>query len=144
MISHAPVSVDEGRTRRWFHAGSDSTPSMAGDDVDGSTEEHPSWWVETERLREELSLPPYEPSRFADDVYTYRVVERLEDERDCVLRFVAVNPHYPDDWEVRADGERLFAIGRHRDRHGNTVYEMDAKAFEGAVEEALDERSSEE
>ena len=112
---------------------------MPGDDVDVPSDERPSWWVENERLREELSLPPYEPSRFEDGTHTYRVVERLETEYDCTLRFVALNPHYPEDWEVRADGERLFGIGRRRDEHGNTVYELDANAFERAVEEALGE-----
>jgi hypothetical protein len=112
---------------------------MAGDEADGSPEERPSWWAENERLREEMALPPYEPSRFADGTYTHRVVERLEAEHDCVVRFVALEPRYPDDWEVRADGERLFGIGRRRDEHGNTVYEMDAEAFERAVEEALGE-----
>lgn len=115
---------------------------MAGDDADGPSESsdgRPSWWVENERLREEMALPPYEPSRFADGVYTHRVVDRLEDEHDCTLRFVALEPRYPDDWEVRADGERLFAVGRRRDEHGNTVYEMDAEAFERAVEEAFEE-----
>ena len=110
---------------------------MPGDDAGGPPDERPSWWVENERLREEMSLPPYEPSRFEDDTYTYRVVERLEAEHDCTLRFVALNPHYPDDWEVRADGERLFGIGRRRDEHGNTVYEMPSTEFERSVEEAL-------
>jgi hypothetical protein len=110
---------------------------MAGDDADSPPEGRPEWWVEAERMREEMALPPYEPSRFVDGVHTYRVVERLEAEHDCVLRFVALDPRYPDDWEVRADGERLFAIGRHRDEHGNTVYEMDVESFERAVETAL-------
>lgn len=113
--------------------GEDETaaPSDVGD-------ERPSWWVENERLRESLSLPPYEPSRFADGSYAFRVVESLEAEHGCTLRFVGVDPQYPDDWEVRADGERLFAIGRRRDEHGNTVYEMDADDFQETVEDALD------
>lgn len=114
---------------------------MAGDDpdADASSDGRPSWWAENDRLREEMDLPPYEPSRFADGTYTYRVVERLEAEHDCALRFVALEPRYPDDWEVRADGERLFGIGRRRDEHGNTVYEMDVEAFERAIEETLGE-----
>jgi homogentisate 1,2-dioxygenase len=112
---------------------------MPGGDAETPPDERPSWWTENERLREELSLPPYEPSRFADGVHTYRVVERLEAAHDCSLRFVALNPSYPDDWAVRADGERLFGIGRHRDEHGNTVYEMSSAAFERAVEAALGE-----
>ena len=112
---------------------------MTGDDPDSSPDERPSWWTENERLREELSLPPYEPSRFADGVYTHRVVERLETEQDCTVRFVALEPRYPDDWEVRVDGERLFGIGRRRDEHGNTVYEMEAERFEREVRAALGE-----
>lgn len=112
---------------------------MTGDDAEDPPDERPSWWVENQRLREELSLPPYEPSRFADGTYTHRVVEPLEAEHDCVIRFVALEPRYPDDWEVRADGERLFGIGRRRDEHGNTVYEMETEAFERAVRDALGE-----
>jgi len=111
---------------------------MAGDEGDASADGRPPWWTENERLREEMDLPPYEPSRFADGTYTYRVVERLEAEHGCTIRFVALEPRYPDDWEVRADGQRLFGIGRRRDEHGNTVYEMDAEAFERAVEAAIE------
>jgi hypothetical protein len=111
---------------------------MAGNDAGVPPEDRPSWWVENERLREEMSLPPYEPSRFDDGTYTYRVVERLEEEYGCTLRFVSLESRYPEDWEVRADGERIFPVGRHRDEHGNTVYEMESERFERLVEDALD------
>jgi hypothetical protein len=117
--------------------GGDGGAEASADAAGVPDDERPSWWAENERLREEMSLPPYEPSRFEDGTYTYRVVERIEAEHDCTVRFVAVDPRYPDGWEVRADGERLFPIGRRRDEHGNTVYEMAADEFERAVADAL-------
>lgn len=107
-----------------------------GDDGPGG-DSRPSWWIENERLREELSLPSYEPSRFTDGTYTFRVIDALEAEYDCTIRFLGVDPEYPEDWEVRADNARLFTIGRHRDELGNTVFEMTADAFETAVKSAL-------
>lgn len=95
--------------------------------------DRPAWWNENAKLRHQLSLPPYEPSRFSDGTYTFKVVSALETVFDCSIQFIGVNPTYPDDWEVRIDGERLLTIGRHRDEHGNTVYEMDADTFKARV-----------
>lgn len=99
-------------------------------------EEKPDWWRRNERLRTEMDLPPYEPSRFQDGTYTHEVVEPLEERHGCTIRFVGFEG-YPDDWEVRADGETLFTVGRHRDDSGNTVYETSAAEFERRVESAL-------
>ena len=100
--------------------------------------EKPDWWVANESLRTEMALPPYRPPRFADGTYTHEVVSDLEAAHDCLIRFMGVNTEYPEDWEVRVDGEPVMGIGRHRDRNGNTVYEMAAAAFEARLEAELD------
>lgn len=101
--------------------------------------EKPDWWRENESLREEMSLPPYRPSIFTDGTYTHTVVADLEAEFGCTIRFVAVNPEYPDDWEVRINDRSVFEIGRYRDENGNTVYEMTAKEFRNTLRERLRE-----
>lgn len=97
----------------------------------------PDWWARNRRLREERGLPPYEPPRFRDGVYTYEVVPDLEEEFNCSILFAGANPRYPDDWTVEVDGRALFEIGRHRDNSGNTVYELKSGAFERTLREAI-------
>lgn len=92
-------------------------------------DDRPEWWAENESLRAEMELPPYRPPRFADGTHTHEVVPELEERHGCLVRFIGVNTEYPEDWEVRVDGEPVMGIGRHRDRNGNTVYEMDATEF---------------
>ncbi|MEF8790710.1 MAG: hypothetical protein V5A61_11355 [Haloarculaceae archaeon] len=99
--------------------------------------EKPRWWSANEAVKASFDLPPYEPPRFADGTYTHDVVPDIEREFDCTIRFVGVDPRYPDDWEVRVDGEPLLEVGRRRDEHGNTVYGLTAEAFEARVREAL-------
>lgn len=94
----------------------------------------PEWWVENEELREFLDLPEYTPPRLADDVYTHEIVSELEERFDCELRFVGIDTRYPEDWELRIDGESAFTIGHRRDENGNTVYTMDAETFRRRVE----------
>ena len=98
----------------------------------------PEWWSANEAVKEAFDLPPYEPPRFADDTYTHDVLPDLEHEFDCVIRFVGVDPRYPDDWEVRVDGDRLMTIGRQRDEHGNTVYRTTAGEFVARLREELE------
>jgi hypothetical protein len=98
----------------------------------------PDWWSENERLRNEFDLPPYEPPRFADGTHTYSVVNRVEDEFGCDVRFVGVDSRYGDDWHVRVDGESLFTVGRYRDENANTVYKISAHAFEQRIREQVD------
>ena len=95
--------------------------------------DRPDWWRENERLRAEMDLPEYEPPRFADGTYTHEITEPIETAHACRIQFIGLNTHYPDDWEVRVDGEPVMGIGRHRDEHGNTVYELPAKAFRETV-----------
>ncbi|MHB9287914.1 hypothetical protein ACKVMT_12845 [Halobacteriales archaeon Cl-PHB] len=93
------------------------------------------WRRENEQLRESMGLPRYVPPRFAEGTPTHEVVPGLEDRLACSIRFCALNPTYPDDWEVRIDGETAFRVGRHRDGDGNTVYETTAAEFRAAVED---------
>lgn len=102
-------------------------------------EDKPAWWEANERLRAELELAAYEPPRFADGTYTHDVVDELESRHGCSIMFrSAVNPDYPEDWEVRVDGRSVARIGRHRDRNGNTVYECDPAAFVRTIEESIE------
>lgn len=101
--------------------------------------EKPDWWSANEDVKASFDLPPYEPPRFADGTYTHEVVPGLEAEFDCTIRFVGVDPRYPDDWEVRVDGEPVLELGRRRDEYGNTVYEVTAAEFVRGVREELGE-----
>lgn len=106
---------------------------------DTPAEDKPAWWEENERLREEMELAAYEPPRFADGTHTHDVVDELESRHGCSIMFrSAVNPDYPEDWEVRVDGRSVARIGRHRDQNGNTVYERDPEAFVRTIEQAID------
>jgi hypothetical protein len=100
----------------------------------------PGWWVQNERLREEMGLPPYEPPRFADGVPTFETVERIEERYGCTIRFRGINTEYPDDLTVTVDGDPVATIGRYRDNNANTVYEMTSERFREVLERALDGR----
>lgn len=110
--------------------------------MSGNDGEKPEWWHRNERFKTEHDLPPYRPPRFKDDVYTHEVVPELERRYDRSIRFLAVDPTYSDDWEVRADGDRVLTIGRRRDEDGNTVYAMSSEAFVDAVERELSNERS--
>lgn len=101
-------------------------------------ESKPDWWLENERDRESMDLPAYEPPRFADGTFVHDVVPALESSHGCEIRFLGVNVAYPDDWEVRIDGEPAFPVGRTRNEQGNTVYQLSADAFERKVAEAVE------
>jgi len=122
-------------------ASEDGTTAESGteaSDIDGaSSEDRPDWWERNRRQKAEMDLPPYEPPRFADGTYTHEVVEPLESAYDCSIWFVGVDPSYPDEWEVRVDGDPVFTVGRHRDGDGNTVYEMPAREFRERLETYL-------
>jgi hypothetical protein len=100
-------------------------------------DDRPQWWAESAAIKADLGLPAYDPPRFRDDTYVHEIVDPLEAEHDCAIRFGAINPQYPDDWMVWIDGEAAFTIGRHRNADGNTIYEMTADEFRGAVRDAL-------
>ena len=97
----------------------------------------PEWVRQNRAIREEMGLAEYRPPRFADGTPTHAVVEGIERDLGCCVRFYAFNPTYPDDWTVEVDGEDAFAIGRRRDKDGNTVYWMTAETFETRVREHL-------
>lgn len=100
-------------------------------------DEKPDWWAENETLRKQLDLPSYEPPRFLDGSYSHEVVPELEAEHACRIQLMGVDTRYPDDWTVRVDGESVMALPRHRDDHGNTVYELTADEFRDALTRRL-------
>jgi hypothetical protein len=101
--------------------------------------DRPDWWLENERLREEMALPEYVPPRFSDGTYTHEVVPELEERFDCSILFLGHNTVYPDQWEVQVDGETVMHVGHLRDGDGNTVYEIDAATFRSRLAAALGE-----
>lgn len=108
------------------------------DDRATSSMEKPPWWIENEQIKAELGLPAYEPSRFEDGVYTHEIVEDIQNTFGCEIRFVGVNPIYPDDWAVRIDRAPAFPIGRRRDQNGNTIFEMKSDTFRSHVIDYLE------
>ena len=103
------------------------------------TEDQTDWWRENDRLREELGLSEYRPPRFADSTYTHEITDEIEAIYDCRIQFIGINTRYPEDWEIRINGEVAFDIGRYRDDQGNTVYEISAEEFRERVEAYLSE-----
>jgi hypothetical protein len=97
----------------------------------------PDWWSENEEIKAQFDLPTYEPPRFEDGTYTHDVVPKLESQFECRIRFVAIDPRYPEDWEVRVDGAPALDIGRRRDNNGNTVYQQTASEFESALRDQI-------
>lgn len=85
-----------------------------------------------------MDLPEYDPPRFEDGTYLHRVIDELETEYECPIQIVGINPRYPDNWEVKIDGELIFEVGRHRDDDGNTVYELTADQFRRRFHSAME------
>lgn len=101
--------------------------------------ERPHWWAENEAIRERLDLPAYEPPRLADGTYTHEVVPALEAAHDCTVRLIGVNTTFPEDWELRVDGETVRQVERRRDGNGNTVYGLTEEELRAAVREAAEQ-----
>lgn len=101
----------------------------------------PTWAERNASLRAEMGLPAYEPPQFQDGTPTHEVLDALEHEYDCTIRFVGVDARYGDDWEVHIDGEPTFRIGRRRTEMGNIIYQMSAGAFRRRVVNSLDENA---
>jgi hypothetical protein len=102
----------------------------------------PEWWEENRELRQTLDIGdigPYEPPRFADEVYTYEVVTDLESKYDCSIHILSLNPNQDTDWEIRVDGQKVTSTERYRDEHGNGTYAIDSETFIKAVEDAVAE-----
>jgi hypothetical protein len=100
--------------------------------------EKPDWWLANEQIKNAFDLPEYEPPRFSDGTYVHQIVEPLEERYGCEIRFVGVDTHYPDDWEVRIDREPIMAIGRRRTENGNTRYLLESDTFRERVLAELD------
>lgn len=101
------------------------------------TDAKPDWWAENEAIKAAFDLPAYEPPRFADGTYTHEIVPSLEREIDGTIRFIGVDTQYPEDWQVRVDGEPVMRIGRRRDDRGNTEYQLTAEAFRERLLDAV-------
>lgn len=112
-----------------------STREATGMGVD---EEKPDWWVKNERERASMDLPTYEPSRFDDGEYVHEVLAELEGAHGCEILFIGINVDYPDEWEVRIDGESAFTVDRSRNENGNTIYHVESDAFRDRVERSLE------
>ena len=97
----------------------------------------PDWWVRNERDRSSMDLPSYEPATFADGEYVHTVVDELEAEYGCEVLLIGINVDYPDEWEVRIDGDPAFTVDRSRNENGNTVYHVESERFRDEVEAAL-------
>ncbi len=104
----------------------------------GDDKEKPDWWLANENLKDAFDLPDYEPPHFSDGTYVHEVVDSLEQCYGCEIRFVGVNPRYPDDWEVRIDREPVMSIGRRRTENGNTRYLMDPETFRETIRTELE------
>lgn len=93
----------------------------------------PNWWKRNQRLRDELDLPPYEPSRFEDGAYTHTIIDTLEDNYNCRITFKTKNPNHPSKWNVYINGEEVITMERRRTKQGNTVFKLSSREFKGAV-----------
>lgn len=100
---------------------------------DSGGDEKPAWWSRNEQLREELDLPPYEPSRLADGAYTHETFSRLEAAYDCSIRLRVKNPQHSSTWSVVVDGEPLVELERRRTKRGNTIFQLTSTELEAAV-----------
>ncbi|MFA1611779.1 hypothetical protein [Halobellus rubicundus] len=88
--------------------------------------DRPEWWERNAELREELGLPEYEPSRFADGTYVHEVIEELESEYGTEVELVSEDPSYPSRWVIRIGGTDCVSAVRRRDDHGNNVFQISA------------------
>ncbi len=96
-------------------------------------EQLPVWWSEAIEEFQEHDLPAYRPPRFADDVITPPVVDRLQSEYDAEIRFMGVGVEYRDSWGVYVDDEQIFTVGREREPAGYTRYQVTSETFEQNV-----------
>lgn len=106
------------------------------EDVDVS--DLPEWWREAVEEFREYGLRPFRPPRFEDSTLKFEVVEALERELDCEIRFVGIDVRYGDDWAVEVDGDVVGSIPRRRDPDGYTVFEMTAPEFGEWLRERVD------
>lgn len=108
----------------------------AGHGSDGDA--RPEWWTRNQRLRDELDLPAYEPSRLSDGTYVHEVVDSLEERYECSITLRSKNPRHPCDWRVLVDGEPVVTVERTRTEQGNTIYQLTSEELETAVRSACD------
>jgi len=104
---------------------------------DLNSNDMPTWWSQNQILKQKMGLPAYEPPRFSDGHYLHEIVPEVEEAYDCTIQFVGVDAHYSDDWQVWIEGSFQFSISRHRDKKGNTVYEMAVDEFKSQLASAI-------
>jgi len=102
-----------------------------------SDESKPDWWLQNEQLREEMELPEYEPPRFSDGIYIYKIINDLEQKHDIDIMLIGRDTRYGDDWDITVDDETVGSISRHRDKKSNTVYEQQSTEFRRIIEQNL-------
>ena len=106
---------------------------QAHSDEEIDVDELPVWWSEAIEEFKEHDLPAYRPPRFADDVITPPVVDRLQSEYDVEIRFMGVGVEYRDSWGVYVDDEQIFTVDREREPAGYTRYQVTSETFEQNV-----------
>lgn len=102
-----------------------------------SNDSKPDWWVENERLREDMDLPEYEPPQFSDGIYIHEIINNLERKHDIDIMLIGRNTRYGDDWDITVDGETVGHINRHRNKKSNTVYEQSSTKFCRIIEQSV-------
>lgn len=100
--------------------------------------EYPAWWRENIEVFRAHDMRPYRPPRFADDVVTTVVINRLESELGVTVQLRAVDPNGDGDWVVVVDDDPVAPVERTRTPHGNSRYELTAAAFEDVVRAAVE------
>ncbi|MFD1562550.1 hypothetical protein ACFR99_03100 [Haloarchaeobius amylolyticus] len=112
-------------------------------DEDIDTEQLPVWWSDAIEEFQEHDLPAYRPPRFADDVLTPPVVDRLQSEYGAEIRFMGVGVEYRDSWGVYVGDEQIFTVDREREPAGYTRYQVTSDAFEQKVRNHFTETGDE-
>lgn len=100
---------------------------------DSGGDRKPAWWSRNERLREELDLPAYEPSRLTDGTYVHEAITRLEATYECSIQLRVKNPQYSNTWSVIVDGKPRIDVDCRRTNRGNTIFRLTSTELETVV-----------
>lgn len=96
--------------------------------------ERPDWWERNAKLRDEMDLQSYEPPQFEDGTYVHIVVDEVERDLGCSIRFVAEDPTFPSVWAIEVDGEQARTLQRQKTERGNVVYPLGTDEFVEIIE----------
>lgn len=111
-------------------------PADPYEDVDVSV--LPAWWQRAIEEFDHHDLRPYRPPRFADGTLKHEVVGALEAEFGVEITVRGMDATKGDDWTVYVDGEPAGAVGHRRSAAGYSVFEVESRAFERLVREAVE------